>query len=224
MTKASPAQHDTISRAIGASGLTIAEIADRAGLTPAQVGDFPLNHVPIAVLGRLAHVLGISISLLLYQGDDDDPEEASDSSTIGAYLAEFRNGLTRDGLAEALDWTLLRVEQALAKLDTTLHHSGMRLGLTADRIVIVGRLVQTDLPTRRSLERLAAAELNRKLAAVVWDALPGFPPEITKDIASLETADRLGFTCARQGRIRITDPVHYSLYPTNTAVDPTPLH
>jgi len=59
---------------------------------------------------------------------------------MGAYLAEFRDGLTGDELAEALDWSLLRVERALATLDAALESSGMRLALRAARIVIVGRL------------------------------------------------------------------------------------
>ena len=215
MTNAGPTEHDTISRAIGASGLTIAEIAGRAGLDPAQLRHFPLDRVPLAVLGRLAHVLGLPIGRILSQWGHDEPERAADPSTVGAYLAEFRNGLTRDELAEALDWPLLRVERALAQLDTTLHHSGMRLALNADRIIVVGRLEQTNIPVRRRLERLAAGAVGPKLAAVIWNALPGFAPETTKDIESLETADRLGLTCARQGRIRVTDPVHYSLNPTN---------
>ena len=215
MTSAGPAEHDTISRAIEASGLTIAEIADRAGLEPAQLRHFPLNRVPLAVLGRLAHVLDVPVARILSQWDHDEPEQESDPSTIGAYLAESRNGLTRDDLAEALDWTLLRVERALARLDTTLHPSGMRLALNADRVVIVGRLKRTDLPTRRSLERLAAGDPDRKLATLIWNALGGFVPERTTDFESLEIADRLGLTCGRQGRIRVTDAVHYSLNPTN---------
>ena len=215
MTDAGPAEHDTISRAIGASGLTITEIADRAGLDPAQLRHFPLDRVPLAVLGRLAHVLDLPIGQLLSQWDHDEPEQVPDSSAIGAYLAEFRHGLTRDELAEALDWTLLRLERALAHLDTTLHHSGICLALNADRIIIVGRLTRTDLRTRYSLERLAAGDLDPKLAAVIWNALAGFIPDTTKDIESLETADRLGLTCVRLGRIRVTDPVRYSLNPTN---------
>ena len=158
MTNAGPAEHDTISRAVGASGLTIAEIADRAGLDPTQLRHFPLDRVPLAVLGRLAHVLDLPIARILSQWDHDEPDQEPDSSAIGAYLAEFRNGLTRDELAEALDWTLLRVERAIARLDTTLDHSGMRLALNADRIIIVGRLGRTDLQTRSSLERLAAGD------------------------------------------------------------------
>lgn len=215
MTDAGPAEHDTISRAIGASGLTITEIADRAGLDPTQLRHFPLDRVPLAVLGRLAHVLDLPIGQLLSQWDHDEPEQVPDSSAIGAYLAEFRHGLTRDDLAAVLDWTLLRVERALAHLDTTLHHSGMCLALNANRIIIVGRLKRTDLRTRYSLERLVAGDLDPRLAAVVWDALAGFIPETTTDIESLQTTDRLGLTCGRLGQISVTDPVNYSLNPTN---------
>ena len=200
MTSSGPAEHDTISRAIGASGLTITEIADRAGLNPTQLHHFPLNRVPLAVLGRLARVLDLPIGLLLNHWDHE-LDQASDSSTIGAYLADFRHGLTRDDLAEALDWTLLRVERALPHLDTTLHHSGMCLALNADRIIIVGRLKRTDLRTRHSLERLTASDPDPKLATIVWNALAGFAAETTNNIESLETASRLGLTYERHGRI-----------------------
>ena len=221
MTDAGPGEHDTINRAIGASGLTITEIADRAGLDPAQLRYFPLDRVPLAVLGRLAHVLDLPIGRLLSQWDHDEPDQEPDSSAIGAYLAEFRTGLTRDDLAEALDWTLLRLERALAHLDTTLHHSGMCLALNANRIIIVGRLKPTDLRTRYSLERLIAGDLDPRLAAVVWNALTRFIPNKRTDLESLETADRLGLTCVRLGQTIVTDPVHYSLNPTNNPVDPT---
>lgn len=223
MTDAGPAEHDTISRAIEASGLTITEIADRAGLDPTQLHHFPLDRVPLAVLGRLAHVLDLPIGRLLNH-PDREPEHASDSTAIGAYLADFRNGLTRDDLAEALDWTLLRVERALPHLDTTLHHSGMCLALNADRIIIVGRLKRTDLRTRHSLGRLTAGDPDPKLATVIWNALTGFAPETTNDIQSLETADRLGLTYERHGRIRVTDPVRYSLNPTNIRIDGARAH
>ena len=215
MTDAGPAEHDIISRAIGASGLTEAEIAGRAGLDPTQLRHFPLDRVPLAVLGRLAHVLDLPIGRILGQWDHDEPDQEADSSAIGAYLAESRNGLTRDEFAEALDWTLLRVERALARLDTTLDHSGMRLALNADRIIIVGRLGRTDLQSRSSLERLAAGDPDPKLATLIWNALAGFVPDRTTDFESLATADRLGLICGRQGRIRVTDPVRYSLNPTN---------
>ena len=45
---------------------------------------------------------------------DDDPDDTEDCSVVGAYLAEFKEGLSRDELAEALDWTLVRVHRALA--------------------------------------------------------------------------------------------------------------
>lgn len=84
----------------------------------------------------------------MHRWQDDDPDDPGDSAAVGAYLAEFRDGLTRDELAEALDWSLLRVERAVATLDSALECSGMRLALRAARIVVVGRLDRTELCSR----------------------------------------------------------------------------
>ena len=62
--------------------------------------------------------------------------------------------------------------------------------------------------TRRARQRFAPVTL-------IWNALDGFAPDRTTDFESLETADRLGLICGRQGRIRVTGPVHYSLRPNN---------
>ena len=133
MIEAATADHDAVAAAIESSGLTVAEVADRAGLEPAQLHRFPLDRVPLAVLSRLADVVGVPLRQLLSRGRDGYPEDWGDRSVVGAYLAEFKDGLSRDQLSDALGWTLQRVEHALGALDAALEEVGMRLARNADR-------------------------------------------------------------------------------------------
>jgi len=215
MTEVGMTEHDAVTRAIETSGLTITEVADRAGLNPAHLDRFPMVRVPLAVLARLADVVGLPVGRLVHHWWEDAPLESGDSSVIGAYLAEFRDGLMRDELAEALDWTLLRVERGLAMLDSALQVSGMRLGLRADRIVVVGRLDRTELSGRLILERLTAGSVDPTLARFVWAALDGIAPEKIQDREVCDAADRLGLTWGWQGRIRVSEAVESSLYPAS---------
>lgn len=213
MTEAGTAEHEAVARAIETSGLTVAEVADRAGLDAADLGLFPMHRVPLAVLARLADVVGLPLGRLVHRWQDDDPDDPGDAATVGAYLAEFRDGLTRDQLAEALDWSLLRVERALAALDSALKSSGMRLALRGACIVIVGRLDRTELGSRLIMERLTAGELDPTLARFVWAATAGIAPHMIKDLETFDAADRLGLVHRWQGRIRVSQPVEFSLYP-----------
>ncbi len=213
MRESGSAEHDAVTSAIEASGLTVSEICDRAGLAPEQLRRFPLERVPLAVLARLADVVGLPLGRLVHRWHDDGRDDAEDRSVVGSYLAEFKEGLSRDELAEALDWTLVRVERALAVLDADLRPVGMRLALRCERIVVVGRLDRTELPSRLSLERLTAGEMDPVLASFLWDALAGIAPERIKDRETFDTADRLGLVWVWHGRVRVSQPVEYSLYP-----------
>lgn len=213
MTDGATAEHEAVARAIENSGLTVAEVADRAGLNPVDLDRFPMHRVPLAVLSRLADVVGLPVGRLVHCWQDHDPEDPGDSAVMGAYFAEFRDGLTRDELAEALDWSLLRVERALATLDAALESSGMRLALRAARIVVVGRLDRTELGSRLIIERLTAGELDPVLARFVWEAMAGIAPHTIKDDETFDVADRLGLVQGWYGRIRISQPVEFSLYP-----------
>ncbi len=114
MTEAGMTEHDAVIRTIATCGLTVTEVADRAGLDPAHLDHFPMVRVPLAVLSRLADVVGLPVGRLVLRWRDDDTEEPGDSAVVGAYLAEFREGLTRDQLAEALGWTRSSVPAACA--------------------------------------------------------------------------------------------------------------
>ncbi len=104
-------------------------------------------------------------------------------------------------------------ERALATLDSALHGGGMRLALRGDRIIVVGRLEGTELSSRLSLERLTAGEMDPKLARFLWTALAGIVPERIKDHEACDVADRLGLIWGWQGRVRVSQPVEFSLYP-----------
>ncbi len=213
MTDAGTAEHEIVAHAIGASGLTVAEVADRAGLDPVHLGHFPLDRLPLAVLSRLADVVGVPLGRLLHRWGDDHPEDSGDSPAVGAYLAEFREGLSRDELAEALGWTLLQWSAPWPHSTAALHGGGMRLALRGDRIIVVGRLEGTELSSRLSLERLTAGEMDPKLARFLWAALAGILPERIKDREAYDAADRLGLIWGWQGRVRVSQPVEFSLYP-----------
>lgn len=213
MTEAPAADHDDVASAIISSGLTVAEAADRAGLDPAQLQRFPLDRVPLAVLSRLAEVVGVPLRQLLNHWRDGGPKDSGDRSVVGAYLTEFKDGLTRDQLSEALGWTLQRVEQALAALDAALEDVGMRLARNADRVVIVARFERTNPGARLGLERMTAPQLDQKLGAFIWDALGGVVPDRIKDLEAFEVADGLGLVTGWYGRIRVSQAVEYSLRP-----------
>lgn len=213
MIEAATADHDAVAAAIESSGLTVAEVADRAGLDPAQLHRFPLDRVPLAVLSRLADVVGVPLRQLLNRWRDGYPEDWGERSVVGAYLAEFKDGLSRDQLSDALGWTLQRVEHALGALDAALEEVGMRLARNADRVVVVGRFERTEPAARLDLQRLTAPDLDPKLAAFIWDALAGIVPARVKDQEALELADRLGLIVGWYGRIRVSQAVAYSLDP-----------
>ena len=97
-----------------------------------------------------------SLPSLMHRWREGGPEEPHDCSVVGAYLAEFKEGLTRDELAEALDWTLPRADRTRGRSMLACTRSGMRLALNSERIVVVGRLDRTELPTRLQLGKAAS--------------------------------------------------------------------
>jgi hypothetical protein len=74
-------------------------------------------------------------------------------------------------------------------------------------------LDRTELGSRLIIERLTAGELDPTLARFVWEATAGIPPHTIKDDETFDVADRLGLVQGWQGRIRVSQPVEFSLYP-----------
>ncbi len=147
-------------------------------------------------------------------GEPDNDEQEDDATVVGAYLGEFPEGLTRDALAEALHWTLDRLERALAALDVGLRASGLRLRANGRGVSLAGRLERTDGLTRASIERLAerAPILTRALARLTWDAMgSGIGEMRPEDRDAARVAEHQGLIYGRQGRLRLTWPVVFSL-------------
>jgi len=93
--------------------LTDTELADRAGYDPRDIRLVPHDEMPLGVLARLSETAHSPAFPPPRPADTDPTEAGTDAVIIGAYLAESVNGPTRDALAQALDWSLLRVERAL---------------------------------------------------------------------------------------------------------------
>ena len=105
--------------------LTDSELADRAGYDPGDLRLVPHDefHWGLSRLSETAHSPAFQPPRL---ADTDPIEAGNDSVVIGAYLAESVNGPTRDALAQALDWSLLRVERAplgVGQLAASLRHA-----------------------------------------------------------------------------------------------------
>ncbi len=203
-----------IRRAIDECGLSLTEIADRAGIVPGDIRDLDFGHVPPTLMNRLADVLGASGNQFLGPGEPDNDKHEDDSTVVGAYLGEFPEGLTRDALAEALHWTLDRLERALAALDIGLRASGLRLRGNGRGVSLAGRLEHTDGLTRASIERLAehGPILTMALARLTWDAMGSGIGEVRPDDRDVAlVAEQQGLIYGHQGRLRLTWPVAFSL-------------
>lgn len=188
-----------LERALDEAGLTLTEVADRAGFTASDVERLGYSRLPSSVLARLADILGLSKSQLGDACAEPIPERPSDPSCLGAHIGEFPQGVTRDELAEALGWTLDPIERALAALDHELRRCGLRLRTRdGDRVALAGRLDLTEGQARMSIERgRASPNLEEPLAMFVFRAITGVArmrdgdrstPTPPGDVASLTTA------------------------------------
>lgn len=193
--------------------MTLTEVADRAGFNPADVERVIPYRVPPSVLARLADVLGLTKLQLLDVQAGELPTRSSDPSVVGAYIGEFPSGATRDELAEALGWTLDRIERALAALDQQLRPCGLRLRTRdGNRVDLAGRLELTDGRARMSIERgQAAPALDQHVARFVFRAMTGVARIRAEEQEHAVTARRRGLVEDRQGCVRTTPPVDYSL-------------
>ncbi|MGH9225931.1 MAG: hypothetical protein ACRD2W_19560 [Acidimicrobiales bacterium] len=210
-------------RALDESGLTLTEIADRAGFDPADVERLGYDRLPSSVLARLADILGLSTLQLLDFRAEQTPESPGDPSFLGAYMGEFPEGLTRDALAEALGWTLDRIERALAALDRDLHPCGLRLRIRdGGRVALAGRLDLTEGRARMSIERArASATLEVPIAVLVLRAVSGVARVRDNEQQHADIARRRGLVEHRQGCLRTTAPVDYSLLVNDRRLHPS---
>ncbi len=200
-------------RALDESGLTLTEVADRAGFNASDLERVGYDRLPSSVYARLADILGLSQRQRLVSRAEPTPERPSDPSSLGAHIGEFPEGVTRDELAEALGWTLDRVERALAALDQALRPCGLRLRTrTNNRVALAGRLDQTEGRARMSIERgRGSPNLEELVARFVFRAITGVARVRDGEQEHADTARRRGLVDHRQGCMRTTAPVDYSL-------------
>lgn len=118
-------------------GLSQRETARHLGVTSAVVARLEdgVNHrdLPLRTIAALADLLGCHPTDLFHQPPepDDSADADDDAATLGALLAHLDRSVAADAVADALDWTLPRVRQAAADLDTRLRTCGMTLATTA---------------------------------------------------------------------------------------------
>jgi hypothetical protein len=196
--------------------LTETELADRAGYDPSDLRLVPHDEMPLGVLARLSETARAPAFPPPRPADTDPTEAGTDSVMIGAYLAESVNGLTRDALAQALDWSLLRVERALWGLDNSLRACGMRLGLRAGHIRIVSRAEHIGTNNYIALQQLDAPDIEPEIAKIVWEAIYGVDHRQIaqwddRRLEALETAVRRELVFWWYGRLRTTMIVEYSV-------------
>jgi hypothetical protein len=196
--------------------LTDSELADRAGYDPSDLRLVPHDEMPLGVLARLSETAQTPAFSTPRPADTDPTEATTDSVVIGAYLAESVNGPTRDALAQALDWSLLRVERALSGLDNSLRACGMRLGLRAGHIRIVSRAEHIQTHSYIALEQLDAPDVEPEIAKIVWEAIYGIDPRQIEQwderrLEALESAVRRDLVFWWYGRLRTTMIVEYSV-------------
>lgn len=200
-------------RAVAESGLTLSEVADRAGFNPGDVERVLPHRLPPSVLARLSDILGLTKVQLLDLRTEQIPERPSDPSVVGAYIGEFPQGAARDELAEALGWTFDRIERALAALDQQLRPCGLRLRTRdGNRVDLAGRLELTDGRARMNIERgQASPDIDQLVARFVFRAITGVARVRDDERICAGTARRRGLVEDRQGCVRTTAPVDYSL-------------
>ncbi len=196
--------------------LTDTELGDRAGYDPSDLRLVPHDEMPLGVLARLRETTHAPGFPPPRPADRDPTEAGADSVIIGAYLAESVNGPTRDALAQALDWSLLRVERALWGLDNSLRACGMRLGLHAGHIRIVSRAEHIETYSYIALEQLDAPDVEPEIAKIVWEAIYGIDHRQIAQwdenrLEALETAVRRDLVFWWYGRLRTTMIVEYSV-------------
>ncbi|MCF6735239.1 helix-turn-helix domain-containing protein [Blastococcus sp. KM273129] len=130
-----------IRTALQQSGLAPSELAFRVDFAVRSLqrilnGDPDPGEIRVATLARLANHLGLPLRSLLAAPPvttttavdaEVDPVAADDAATVTALLYDRTTPTLNDHLAEALDWSLDRLQQALTEADRRLRMAGLRI-------------------------------------------------------------------------------------------------
>lgn len=160
--------------AIPTGGMPLWELASRVGVgTHELIYVASLEHLPLGVLIRMAAVLGVPIAKLFGSASKgDEAVDRTDTALIGACIGSRREGVSREALARALGWNLVRVEAGLHHLDQALTELGLRVGSEDDKVVVVGTPGRLAFETRVALARSGPGDgrVDEDLASAVWPA------------------------------------------------------
>jgi hypothetical protein len=166
-----------------AGGLSIHAAAMKAWVDPVVLWEDPGSEaddrIPLGVLRRLCSILDVDLTELVEtrgEGpDDEDGDVFADDVRVEAALAEFDDGLSRDGLAKAFGWPLERVERALASLENRLRPTGRRLRPIGWHCYALGpNLDVLTTEERSALARSSVQFLTQEEAGALFQIAEGF--------------------------------------------------
>lgn len=179
------------------------------------------NHddLPLHLVLRLADALAVRPEQILEDQPDPEPDEKSDSKTVGAMLAQTDTLTPTTAIAEALGWTLARTERALAQLADDLPDVGLKLHRLRGQVKLVPN---NDATTPRDVEDLvrlhhARDGMNRTEAQVLRTVLQGGDSRSLQGNSQQVALGRLrnaGYI-TRDETPALTDEVRYCLHPVS---------
>lgn len=173
-----------------------------------------LRALPMSVLARLAEVLDLPIARVLRNRHPIDLQNADDAGAVGACLARCRHGLSRDDIAQILEWDLDRIEAALASLDGALVGTGLRVGGEPEWIRLEPSLGSLSASVKLALERVPnpSEHVNLELARTVWCMIFDQVPPWSRDLQETKrTAYRQGLVHHDGRQVQPSDDVAFSL-------------
>jgi len=205
-----------------AAGLTLQQLADRAGvdrwllhLAEPHDGD---GDVAIDALVRLSDALDLSLEDLISE-DPSEPGPPADGARAAAALVDHGR-LTRSQLAETLGWTLPDAAAALRRVERSLRGSGLRLR----RVGAQAYRIEADLRCLTPLERgrlrhleIREGELGADVAAVLLAVVRGLVTEkwlkanVGPDDNAAEVLLQARLVLCQHHGLEITPAVGYSL-------------
>jgi hypothetical protein len=161
-------------------GLTRRQLAREAAVNPETIEHAEEHGLPVydSITLALSRRLGIDLT-------NPDPHDTTpdDIEILGGMLAELHQPVRTHAIADALDWTPVRVQAAAAQLRTKLQQLGQTVTQTADgrlsiaafqvkltnrqREQIRSHVLRIDLPAAETLHRVITGRRDERY----WGAL-----------------------------------------------------